>query len=156
MGMCGQPTGPSLLADSLLRPYIRPNWRRQLGMTYTPQGEWHCDGTKATIKELVRQGVRVLTGTDSPVPGQAYGASVHGEMSLLISAGLTPAQALTAATSAPAESFRLTDRGYIRPGLRADLLLVDGDPTQDIRATRRIVAVWKRGVRFNRPTWPEN
>ena len=63
---------------------------------------------------------------------------------------MTPLQALAAATSAPARAFRLTDRGCIRPGMRADLLLVEGDPTQDILATRNIVAVWKRGVRIQR------
>jgi imidazolonepropionase-like amidohydrolase len=63
---------------------------------------------------------------------------------------MTPAQALTAATIAPARAFRLTDRGAIRPGLRADLVLVEGDPTRDILATRRIVAVWKRGIRATR------
>jgi imidazolonepropionase-like amidohydrolase len=155
VGMCGQANGSSILADSLLGPFIRPRWRSLMSMTFTmPGGPLSCEGTKAMIRELADMGVRVLTGTDSPVPGQTYGASVHGEMSLLVSAGLTPAQALTAATAAPAESFRLTDRGFIRPGLRADLVLVDGDPTQDIHATRRIVAIWKRGVRINRATFP--
>jgi imidazolonepropionase-like amidohydrolase len=55
-------------------------------------------------------------------------------------------QALVAATSAPARAFGLDDRGRIAPGLRADLLLVEGDPTTDILRTRRIVTIWKRGV----------
>jgi len=63
---------------------------------------------------------------------------------------MSPAQALTAATAAPARAFRLADRGRIEPGLRADLVLVEGDPTRDILATRRIVAVWKRGVPVER------
>jgi imidazolonepropionase-like amidohydrolase len=157
LAMCGESTGPEILADTLLAPYIRPNWRGVLGMTFTSVGGLlSCGGTQATLKELARKGVRILTGTDSPVPGQTYGASIHGEMSALVSAGLTPTQALTAATSAAAESFRLTDRGFIRPGLRADLLLVDGDPTRDIRATRRIVGVWKQGVRVNRLVYSVN
>ncbi len=44
----------------------------------------------------------------------------------------------------------LSDRGRIAPGLRADLLLVQGDPTANIRATRDIVAVWKRGKKLDR------
>lgn len=91
-----------------------------------------------------------MTGTDAPIPGTTYGASVHGEMTLLVRAGLTPFQALTAATSAPAVCFHLADRGRIRAGMRADMVLVDGDPTSDILATRNIVAVWKRGVRVQR------
>jgi imidazolonepropionase-like amidohydrolase len=77
-----------------------------------------------------------------------YGATLHGELELLVLAGLTPTQALAAATSAPAAAFRLADRGRIQPGTRADLTLVDGDPTTDIRNTRNVVAVWKRGIRL--------
>ena len=58
--------------------------------------------------------------------------------------------ALTAATSAPARRFGLTDRGRVAPGLRADLVLVNGDPTTRVEDTRRIVAVWKHGVRMDR------
>jgi imidazolonepropionase-like amidohydrolase len=75
---------------------------------------------------------------------------MHGELALLVRDGLTPVQALAAATSVPARSFHLDDRGWIRPGMRADLVLVEGDPTTDIFATRNIVAVWKRGVRVRR------
>jgi hypothetical protein len=71
-------------------------------------------------------------------------------MQLLVQAGYTPAEALTAATSVPARSFGLMDRGRIAPGLRADLLLVKGDPTQDITATRDIVTIWKTGFPYDR------
>jgi len=91
--------------------------------------------------------VPLLAGTDTPGPGTTYGASVHKEMEHLVNAGLTPTSALAAATSATARAFRLTDRGRIKAGMRADLLLVNGDPTKEIRDTRHIVAVWKRGVR---------
>ena len=75
---------------------------------------------------------------------------MHGELELLVHDGMTPVQALSAATSVAARAFRLSDRGLIRPGLRADLLLVQGDPTENILDTRNIVAVWKRGVRVQR------
>src|SRR6185503_17124820 len=71
-------------------------------------------------------------------------------LALLVEAGLTPTQALVAATSAPARAFRLERIGRIAPGHRADLLLVDGDPTRDVRATRAIAAVWKGGVKLDR------
>jgi imidazolonepropionase-like amidohydrolase len=80
---------------------------------------------------------------------------MHGELELLVAAGLTPVQALAAATSAPARAFRLPDRGMIAPGKRADLVLVDGDPTRDIAATRRINSVWKKGVAVDRMRYPE-
>jgi hypothetical protein len=71
-------------------------------------------------------------------------------MELLVEAGLTPPEALAAATSVPARAFGLEDRGRIAKGRRADLLLVRGDPTADITATRDIVAVWKQGVEADR------
>jgi imidazolonepropionase-like amidohydrolase len=55
--------------------------------------------------------------------------------------------ALRAATVLPARHFGLADRGRIAPGLRADLLLVDGDPLTDVRATRAVRAVWCGGIR---------
>jgi imidazolonepropionase-like amidohydrolase len=64
--------------------------------------------------------------------------------------GMTPIQALSAATSVPAHIFRLPDRGVIKPGMRADLVLVQGDPTENILDTRKIVAVSKRGIRVQR------
>ena len=71
-------------------------------------------------------------------------------MELLVRAGLRPAEALASATSVPARAFRLADRGRIAPGMRADLLLVRGDPTADIKATRNIVGVWKQGIKLDR------
>jgi imidazolonepropionase-like amidohydrolase len=75
---------------------------------------------------------------------------MHRELLLLTEAGLSAEEALAAATSVPARHFGLTDRGRIAPGLRADLVLVDGDPTRDITATRAITEVWRRGVRQTR------
>ena len=65
-------------------------------------------------------------------------------------AGLSPLEALRAATSAPADAFRLKDRGRIKQGLRADLVLVNGDPGVDITSTRDILRVWKLGNEFVR------
>ena len=65
----------------------------------------------------------------------------------MVDAGLTPAEAVRGATSLAAAAFGLTDRGVIAPGRRADLVLVDGDPTRDISATRNIRGVWIGGGR---------
>lgn len=99
----------------------------------------------ANVKGLLKAGVPILAGTDAGNPGTAYGLSMHRELELLVKAGLTPAQALTAATATPARAFRLADRGRIAKGLKADLLLVDGDPTVDIAATQAIAEIWKDG-----------
>jgi imidazolonepropionase-like amidohydrolase len=150
-GICGQPNGAGIATDPLLRPYIRPSLRERMSRSWASTRS--CEGTHEAIRDLAQHGVPILAGTDAPVPGQTYGASVHGELELLVGIGLTPVQALTAATAAPAKAFGLTDRGDIRPGLQADLILVDGDPTTDILATRRIAKVWKRGVQVERATY---
>ena len=72
---------------------------------------------------------------------------------MLVRAGLTPVEALRAATARTAAAFHLDDRGQIAPGKRADLLLVNGDPTVDIRQTRDIAAVWKDGHAIDRAAW---
>jgi len=105
---------------------------------------------EATVKQLLAAHVPILAGTDAGNPGTAHGAALHRELELLVQAGLTPVQALASATSVPAGVFKLADRGRIVAGRRADLVLVSGDPTTDITATRRIVGVWKAGVAFDR------
>ena len=100
----------------------------------------------ANLGALAKAGVPILAGTDAGNPGTWYGLSMHREMDLLAKGGLSPAQVLTAATAAPAQAFRLTDRGRIANGLKADLLLVDGDPTLNIADVHNIVEIWKDGA----------
>ena len=146
---CGMPDGPSFLKDADTMKYIKPQFRSLLDMSMATE-KLSCDAAPQAIKQLVAAGVPVLAGTDAPAPGLAYGASLHRELEHLVNAGLTPTEALAAATSATARAFRMSDRGRIRAGLRADLVLVDGNPSKRIRDTRNIVAIWKRGVRVQR------
>ena len=110
---------------------------------------------QAAVRALNAAGVPILAGTDAPNPGTTHGASIHSELELLVESGLTPTQALASATSVTARAFRLSDRGRIAPGLRADLVLVNGDPTMDITAARSIHTIWKGGVRFDRAAYAE-
>ncbi|MFD2356841.1 amidohydrolase family protein [Nonomuraea ferruginea] len=87
----------------------------------------------------------LLAGTDATPFAPAHEAGLHRELELLTEAGLSAEEALAAATGLPARHFGLDDRGRIAPGLRADLVLVEGDPTRDITATGAIVDVWRRG-----------
>jgi imidazolonepropionase-like amidohydrolase len=106
---------------------------------------------RSMVSVLHRVGIKILAGTDanqapaSPSPIQ-HGKALHDELQLLVEAGLTPVEALRSATVLPAEYFGFTDRGVIEPGRRADLLLIDGDPTRDITATRAILSIWAAGV----------
>jgi imidazolonepropionase-like amidohydrolase len=112
-----------------------------------PRGAVNARGAAAALHDA---GVPLLAGTDATSFTPVHGAGMHRELLLLTEAGLTPAEALAAATSVPARLFGLADRGRIAPGLRADLVLVHGDPTRDITATRSIVDVWRHGVRQSR------
>ncbi|MGW0748060.1 amidohydrolase family protein [Streptomyces sp. NPDC002587] len=103
------------------------------------------------LRALREAGVPLLAGTDATPFTPAHGAGLHRELALLTQdGGLRPQEALTAATALPARHFGLADRGRIAPGLRADLLLVEGDPTHELSALGAIAAVWRRGVRQTR------
>jgi imidazolonepropionase-like amidohydrolase len=146
---CGRPDGPSFLKEADTMKYVKPQFR---GLVEMPPADSKvsCDAAPQAIRQLVAATVPVLAGTDAPAPGLAYGASLHRELEHLVNAGLTPTAALAAATSAIARAFRMTDRGRIQTGMRADLLLVGGDPSKQIRDTRNIVAIWKKGVQVAR------
>ena len=92
-----------------------------------------------------RNGSMILAGTDSPNPGTTPGASIHRELELLVEAGMPHIEALKAATANGAKSFGLNDRGRIANGLKADLILVDGNPAESITDTRNIKGIWKAG-----------
>ncbi|MDY7231102.1 amidohydrolase family protein [Hyalangium rubrum] len=144
-----------VLNDQLLEPYVTPSSLAMLKLTF-PEGFGALlrpDVTRQYTRKLVEAGVPVLAGSDSFNPGVTVGASLHYELELLVESGLTPEQTLAAATSVPATAFHLSDRGRIAPGLRADLLLVRGDPTKDIRQARDIVGVWKEGRRLDRDAY---
>ena len=146
----GRASGASLVTDPRLAPFLQPEEATMLRTSFTlPRRlpSLSLDHARAAVRVLAAAGVPLLAGTDAGNPGTAHGASIHRELELLVSAGLTPIEALRAATSTPARVFsRLLDRGRLAPGLRADLVLVDGDPSRDITATRAIVQVWRNGV----------
>ncbi|MBK8725683.1 MAG: amidohydrolase family protein [Holophagaceae bacterium] len=97
-------------------------------------------------KALSDAGVPLMTGTDATNIGPVAGFSLHQELEELVAAGLTPFQALRAATTAPAAYFRRPGEfGMVAPGQRADLLLVDGDPLKDIRRVRALEGVMAKG-----------
>jgi enamidase len=98
----------------------------------------------ANLTSLVRGGARLSVGTDAPLSGP-LGGGVIRELELLVEAGLTPARALGGATALAAAAVGRGDLGRIRPGARADLLVVEGDPTQAIAALRNVRLVVAAG-----------
>lgn len=154
----GEGVGPGLTEDQRLAPYLTPGQRASLTQPAITEGDpmaayltrFQLANALENVRRLNAAGIRILAGDDAPNLG-AHGVSMHGELVLLTRAGLTPAQALRAATLAPAEAFKLTDRGRIAPGARADLVLVEGNPLTDILATRAIARVFKKGREVPRP-----
>jgi imidazolonepropionase-like amidohydrolase len=135
-----------VMMEGLARAAVRP------GMDY--------GAARASVTVMYRAGVPILAGTDAHDTGATdtgtgdiggpaavpHGSSLHHELELLVDAGLTTVDALRAATTRPARYFGLADRGVVEPGRRADLVLIDGDPLHDIKATQAIRRVWCAGI----------
>ncbi|KIV78805.1 hypothetical protein PV11_06415 [Exophiala sideris] len=140
----------SFAADPRVAAKLPPAWHKHLQGSMDKYTQGDFDVVLKSVATLHKAGIDVLVGTDSsfPIPhlaGIAHGASVHHELQLLVQAGLTPLEALRAATSVPARRFGLADRGLVKKGLRADLFLVEGDPTKDIKCTLSTKSIWRRG-----------
>jgi len=106
------------------------------------------EAAKKSVTILHSAGVPIIAGTDansSKMAAVQHGASIHQELELLVEAGLSNQEALRAATSVPAKWFRLEDRGVIAAGKRADLLLISGNPVEDIGSTKHVKKVWAAG-----------
>ena len=148
----GEEGGAALAGDRRIAETLQDAWARRLtsGAAGRTQGMPPYSRAEENVGRLVDAGVTILAGTDAPNPGTVFGASLHRELELLVRCGVTPAQALAAATAAPASAFNLADRGSIAPGRRADLILVSGDPLTDITATRAIKRIWRAGVPCDR------
>ncbi|MEP6810400.1 MAG: amidohydrolase family protein [Chthoniobacterales bacterium] len=98
--------------------------------------------SRQIVKTFQAAGVRILAGTDTPMPLVYPGFALHEELALLVRAGLSPAEALRAATIGPAEFLGLSQSsGTVAVGKRADLVLLDANPLLDIGNTKRIRAV---------------
>ncbi|KQM83586.1 amidohydrolase family protein [Agromyces sp. Leaf222] len=145
-------TGSALADDPRVAGKLSTEWDETLRSSFNHYPQGRLEDVLATVRALDAAGVDLLIGTDvsQPLPflgGLAHGASVHQELQYFVDAGLSPVTALTAATAVAARRFGLTDRGTIAVGQRADLLLVDGDPTTTISDSLNIRDVWRRGIR---------
>ena len=144
----GHPADDSLLAyvPRGLREYwqsVPPEFAAKMGGLYMI----HAD----LVGQINRAGVSMLAGSDCPNPYVYPGFSLHDELGLLVHAGLTPAEALRTATINPARFLGLTDSlGVLATGKVADLVLLDGNPLQDIANTKRIRAVIQGGHLLDR------
>ena len=104
-----------------------------------------------SLKKLAAAGAHVVLGADSGVRDHFFGYAEQRELELMVAAGLSPAQAIVAATSRAAEVLGLGDVGSLAVGKSADFIVLDADPLADIANTRRIADVYLRGGRVDRP-----
>jgi len=153
-GASGDTISEKLTADPAIRPFLSPIQTGMLAQKFPRTRPSVLTNAIESVRRFHAAGVRVLAGTDAPNPTTAHGPSIHAELELLVRAGLTPSAALGAATSKVADFFGVGDRGRIGTGKRADLLLVEGDPTKDIARTRYIVSIWKNGFLVDRAKLP--
>ncbi len=101
---------------------------------------------KKNLKTLSDAGVKIAFGTDSGIPTRFPGYFEHRELQLMVEAGLTPMQAIVAATRTNAEILGGANKfGTLKPGRRADFLVLDANPLEDIHNTERLSAVWQAG-----------
>jgi len=98
------------------------------------------------LREFRHDGGLVAAGSDSPSPGLPPGQSLHREMELLVAAGFTPLEAITAATRYGAQILHADSLGAVLPGHLADLVVLNADPSQNIQATQNIAWVMLRGL----------
>jgi imidazolonepropionase-like amidohydrolase len=149
-----------LLDRSLVRQVILRDWFAQAKESLNSPGVQaarqsarpvNLDVAKQNLAAAYRSGAMLVTGTDSGLPMTVHGPAIHRELQLWVEAGIPPAAALQGATYNAAKLLRADQRiGLIRKGYEATLLLVDGNPLQDISATERISTVFFKGERVDR------
>lgn len=138
-----------LAADPVLSAYMPSFMVDRLKAAPAPAAG-RFDNAIANFKALHKAGVTIVAGTDSSFP---YQPLLHAELEILAKAGgAAPLEVLKMATANPARAYNLADRGRIAEGLRADLLLVDGNPTRNIVDTRKVAGVWVNGREIDRET----
>jgi imidazolonepropionase-like amidohydrolase len=158
-----------LNALSLRPPFQRSDWDELLEtLPVDVEADWRAttearraaDPTQATtyadwslflVRLMHEAGVPIGAGTDTPISFAAPGYSLHTELEMLVQAGLSPMQALEAATVRPAAFFgRSGEMGTVEEGRLADLVLLTRDPLEDIANTRSVQAVVSKGKLLNR------
>jgi len=144
--------------DPFLQETVRADVVARLGQAYDERQQQPAGGgggneeaLRESMSDLLAAGVDVVLGTDAgAVPDHFFGYTGHRELEIFVRLGMTPAQAIVAATSRPAARLGLDDMGTLAPGKRASFVVLDANPLESIRNTRSISAVWLDGEEVDR------
>ncbi len=127
----------------------RPSYQAFFSPESVNQQKREFDELQPLVKLMHQSGVGLLAGTDFAVSIIYPGFSLHDELELLVESGLTPMESLLTATANPAHVLGQPNLGTIKTGNLADLVLLQANPLNDIRNTRKIWAVMSRGKLFD-------
>ena len=109
------------------------------------------ENLRYNFPKYIAAGARIVLGTDAGVSAKySYGFAEHHEIGMYVRLGLTPAEAIIASTSRPTEVLRIKDTGVLAKGKRADFIVLNANPLENIRNTREIDSVYLGGVRLDR------
>jgi imidazolonepropionase-like amidohydrolase len=133
-----------------IREFRAPFANRTAQSVADAGGEW--SNLQKNVKALGKASVKLVLGTDvgGNTGGPLLGWTEHIELENMVVAGMTPAGAIAAATRGSADALRIDELGTIARGKRADFLVLDANPLDDITNTRKISAVYQRGSKVNR------
>jgi imidazolonepropionase-like amidohydrolase len=155
--VAGLTNGTKLLSSLANTDYLTRQQRSQLTASFPNFGipAQGFNNALESVSRLAKAKVVVLAGSDAPNPGTTHGLSLHGELALLSLAGLTNEQVIHSATGAVSKVFPVGRRGRIESGDLATMVLVNGNPFQNIEATKDILQIWKNGVAYVRKTYDD-
>ncbi len=129
-----------------LPEFVRNEWTSQLALIDTTTDKTYSNWMLNTVKKLRTYDIPFMTGTDTPIGFLIPGRSLHRELELFVMTGFSNLEALRAATVNPASFFELDDElGRVKEGYRADLLILDANPLDDIKNTQKSYALVKDG-----------
>ncbi|WP_395344833.1 amidohydrolase family protein [Ningiella sp. W23] len=133
--------------NSLLSPMQKQSLLGDFGFS---SNAFSLELAKQNVAKFHAGGVKIVAGSDAPNPGTAFGISLHHEMQLLSESGLSNAEVLQAATRVPASLFSIADKGRIASGMRADLVLLNQNPNENIKHSNDIYQIYKNGFEVRR------
>ena len=147
-----QPVGTLLLDEPTIKPFLSRQQAQQLKASFPDFGisNGALQIAYNNVNKLAAAGIPILAGTDAPNPSTTHGASIHGELRLLVEAGLSNEQAIHSVTGAASKVLPIGSRGTLNVGSMASMILIDGNPFQRIQDSGNITKIWKNGQPITR------